>query len=173
MTASIAATALQLAVNQIRVMRIQLLARDNDNASQGSHPTDLQPGDSRQSLSSNSGPSNLDVELDQRTATTDLGSSPESTSTTTQTPTLRQSLENPTTKLTTEQEPTSLPGRLLRGMSTILPVQRLTDDEYLALLQRKRADVDKRLGEIANEEIRIFDWEEKRRRGSAPTGAPA
>jgi hypothetical protein len=78
-------------------------------------------------------------------------------------PTLRESFENPLTRPTREQEAKSLPGKLLRGISTILPVQRLTDDEYLALMERKRREVDKRLREIDAEEIRIFEWEQKRR----------
>ena len=52
----------------------------------------------------------------------------------------------------------SLPGRILGTLSTFLPIQKLSDEEYLSALMRKRAEVDKRLAEIENEEKRIYDY---------------
>ena len=52
----------------------------------------------------------------------------------------------------------SLPGRILGTLSTFLPIQKLSDEEYLSALMKKRAEVDKRLAEIESEEKRIYDY---------------
>jgi len=46
---------------------------------------------------------------------------------------------------------------MIRGLSTFLPVWKLEDEEYLALLLKKKGDVAKRLKEIEAEELRIFE----------------
>ena len=163
-----AATILQLGVNQVRVLRIQLLANRNNAPSDPN--TAVQTQDSLGGVIPSSSTAPISGKLSSHFSDSPaLPSSHPDTATpptSAPTPTLRQSFENPTTQLTIEQQTTSLPGRLLRGMSTILPVQRLSDDEYLELLERKRREVDKRLGEIEAEEMRIFEWEEKRRNAS-------
>lgn len=45
---------------------------------------------------------------------------------------------------------------MIRGLSTFLPVRKLSDDDYLALLNKKKDEVDRRLKEIEQEEWRIF-----------------
>lgn len=52
----------------------------------------------------------------------------------------------------------SLPGRILSSMSTFLPIEKLSDEKYLAALERKRTEVDDRLVEIEREEVRIYDY---------------
>jgi len=43
-------------------------------------------------------------------------------------------------------------------MSTFLPIEKLSDEKYLAALERKRTEVDDRLVEIEREEVRIYDY---------------
>jgi len=38
-----------------------------------------------------------------------------------------------------------------------LPVRKLSDDEYLATLEKKRADLDKRLNAIEEEEVKLYE----------------
>lgn len=71
---------------------------------------------------------------------------------------LRSSLENPTlTAPTPEEESKTLPGRMIRGLATVLPVRKVSDDDYLALLIKKRNEVERRLKEIEQEEWRIYE----------------
>jgi hypothetical protein len=76
---------------------------------------------------------------------------------------LRGSLENSTTTAPLEQQPQTLPGQMIRGLSTFLPVWKLSDEDYLALLLKKKGDVERRLTQIQEEELRIFEEDEKRR----------
>lgn len=68
-------------------------------------------------------------------------------------PSVAGSLEHPTAPTTGN----SLPGRIMQGMTRFLPVRKLSDDEYLATLEKKRADLDKRLSLIDEEELRLFE----------------
>lgn len=52
----------------------------------------------------------------------------------------------------------SLPGRIMRTLSTFLPIQNLSDEEYLEALERKKGEVEKRLLEIEREEGRIYEY---------------
>jgi hypothetical protein len=70
---------------------------------------------------------------------------------------LRSSLEHSTTTAPLEQQPDTLPGQMIRGLSTFLPVWKLSDEDYLALLLKKKGDVERRLKEIEGEEMRIFE----------------
>ncbi|WVF69242.1 hypothetical protein IAT40_004018 [Kwoniella sp. CBS 6097] len=54
----------------------------------------------------------------------------------------------------------SFPERMMTSLSKFLPVRKLSDDEYIATLEKKRADVDKRLREIDEEEKRMYAWAE-------------
>ncbi|WVQ96744.1 hypothetical protein IAU59_003851 [Kwoniella sp. CBS 9459] len=62
----------------------------------------------------------------------------------------------------------SFPERMMTSLSKFLPVRKLSDDEYLATLEKKRADVDKRLGEIEDEERRMYAWAESQGQGQGP-----
>jgi hypothetical protein len=75
---------------------------------------------------------------------------------------LRSSLEHSTVTAPLAQQPDTLPGKMIRGLSTFLPVWKLSDEEYLALLQKKKGDVEKRLKEIEVEEMRIFEADQAR-----------
>ncbi|ADV21777.1 hypothetical protein I305_01820 [Cryptococcus gattii E566] len=57
--------------------------------------------------------------------------------------------------------PPSLPERMMSSLIKVLPVRKLTNEEYLATLEKKRAEVDKRLKEIAEEEMRMYEWAKK------------
>ena len=70
---------------------------------------------------------------------------------------LLSSLEHSTTTAPLDQQPDTLPGKMIRGLSTFLPVWKLEDEEYLALLLKKKGDVERRLKEIEAEELRIFE----------------
>lgn len=59
--------------------------------------------------------------------------------------------------------PPSLPERMMSNLAKVLPVRKLSNEEYLATLEKKRAEVDKRLEEIAEEEIRMYEWAQKQR----------
>lgn len=75
---------------------------------------------------------------------------------------LRSSLEHSTTTAPLEQQPDTLPGKMIRGLSTFLPVWKLSDEDYLALLLKKKGDVERRLGEIEAEELRIFEADQSK-----------
>ncbi|KAI9631944.1 uncharacterized protein MKK02DRAFT_21475 [Dioszegia hungarica] len=62
-------------------------------------------------------------------------------------------LDNPTAPTTAA----SLPGRIMKGLSHALPIRQLSDEEYLATLEKKKRDVAKRLGEIEVEELRLYE----------------
>lgn len=51
----------------------------------------------------------------------------------------------------------------MSNLAKVLPVRKLSNEEYLATLEKKRAEVDKRLEEIAEEEIRMYEWAQKQR----------
>lgn len=78
---------------------------------------------------------------------------------------LRGSLENSTTTAPVDQQAQTLPGKMIRALSTFLPVWKLSDDEYLALLLKKKGEVERKLVKIQEEELRIFEEDEKRRSG--------
>jgi hypothetical protein len=54
----------------------------------------------------------------------------------------------------------SLQARVLNTLGTFLPVRKLTDEEYLATLEKRRFQIGARLKEIEREEIRIFELTE-------------
>jgi hypothetical protein len=62
-------------------------------------------------------------------------------------------LDDPTAPTTAA----SLPGRIMKGLSHALPIRQLSDEEYLATLEKKKRDVAKRLGEIEVEELRLYE----------------
>lgn len=127
LTAGVVTALLQLTVNQFRIVRLQLLARRSQPAAESDTPSTVLPLPS--SLSTQSG--------------FDVG--------------LRASLENPgVLPPTPAEESQTLPGKMIRGLSTFLPVRKLSDEDYLALLVKKRNEVDRRLKEIEEEEWRIF-----------------
>jgi hypothetical protein len=122
LTCALIASSLQLLVNQTRVLRLDLLAR------QDGRPLTT-PNDSGR---------------------------PEEKSTSEQ---VRDSLRNPSRNPEGDKlGDKSLPGRILTTLSTFLPIQKLSDQEYLEALQRKRGEVDTRLAEIEREEGRIYEY---------------
>lgn len=123
LTAAIVTSLLQLSVNQVRVVRLQLLARRA--------PDEAAEVSTRSKTTTNDAPTPFDNSL-------------------------RSSLDNPTTQPPLEEAPGTLPGQMIRGLSTFLPVRKLIDDDYLALLNKKKNEVDRRLKEIEQEEWRIF-----------------
>jgi len=128
---------LQLGVNQLRVTRLRVLARNTSN------------------------PTTLPVDFPSQTQS---AQPPTPTPSNTFSPSLRDSLENPAKKPSTQaEESRSLPARIMAGVTAVLPVRKLSDEEYLAALEKKRAEVDKRLEEIEDEERRIFESESRRR----------
>lgn len=64
-------------------------------------------------------------------------------------------LENPTRPVAEPEK--SLPAKIMGVASAILPVRSLSDQEYLDVLLKKQAGVEKRLVEIAAEEERLFE----------------
>ncbi|CAK9783476.1 hypothetical protein CC85DRAFT_329651 [Cutaneotrichosporon oleaginosum] len=47
-------------------------------------------------------------------------------------------------------------GRVMSVLSHILPVKRLSDEDYLASLEKKRAEVDRRIAEIDSEQLAMW-----------------
>ena len=54
-----------------------------------------------------------------------------------------------------------VPQKIMGALSAFLPVKKLSDEEYLAVLERKRREVDERLEEIQKEELKIFESSQK------------
>jgi hypothetical protein len=63
-----------------------------------------------------------------------------------------EALDNPTAATTAG----SLPGRIMKGLSHALPIRQLSDEEYLATLEKKRRDVNKRVAQIEEEELKLY-----------------
>ncbi|ODN95269.1 hypothetical protein L198_04659 [Cryptococcus wingfieldii CBS 7118] len=61
----------------------------------------------------------------------------------------------------------SLPERMMTSLSTFLPVRKLTNQEYLETLEKKKEGVETRLKEIADEEVRMYEWAD--RQGKQPS----
>ena len=51
----------------------------------------------------------------------------------------------------------SLPARIMSTMSTFLPIRKISDEEYLSALERRRQAMDERIAEIESEEGRMYD----------------
>ncbi|GFZ45293.1 hypothetical protein JCM24511_03019 [Saitozyma sp. JCM 24511] len=156
-TLSLIASALQLSVNQLRITRLHLLARSTET---GANAAELPPQNTS-SQEQNSTP----------TPTTAPGYSSSSSSPSapaprpnvaSQTYTPSSNSESGYTIMSDPTQPVadpenSLPSRIMGFMSAVLPVRRLSDDEYLAALEKQRKEVDGRLREIATEEEKIFE----------------
>ncbi|KAL1412951.1 hypothetical protein Q8F55_000700 [Vanrija albida] len=65
--------------------------------------------------------------------------------------------DNPLKEEGAQRGDAPITSRILGTLSGFLPVRKLTDDDYLATLERKRADVDKRLAEIDAEQLTMFE----------------
>ncbi|OCF42023.1 hypothetical protein I317_04109 [Kwoniella heveanensis CBS 569] len=178
LTSSLIASALQLGVNQLRVFRLKALAKHTDVAvavdldDQRVHSIDVAtaPADS---------PNTSRISPMSSTHPLTAGQPPEQTTGQngdTHTPTIFQSFEdplkahdplhNPSPNSTAQQTHSasaspSFPERMMTSLSKFLPVRKLSDDEYIATLEKKRADVDKRLKEIDDEEKRMYAWAEE------------
>jgi hypothetical protein len=46
---------------------------------------------------------------------------------------------------------------MMSGLSRFLPVRKLSDDEYMATLEKRQGEIDKRLKEIEVEELRFYE----------------
>ncbi|WWD18406.1 hypothetical protein CI109_102856 [Kwoniella shandongensis] len=133
-TSSLIGSILQLSANQLRVFRLEYLAKQSQ-----SQPISSQAPASATGLIPETAAGIYDPSLITNFNEHSLKSN-------TPTPTK----ENPQTP--------SLPEKMMKGLSKFLPVRKLTDDEYLEQLQKKRDDVDKRLREIEDEEKRMYEW---------------
>ncbi|WVR06280.1 hypothetical protein IAU60_003310 [Kwoniella sp. DSM 27419] len=135
-TSALIASVLQLSANQLRVFRLKALAK--------------RAPDDPPSTSTLSGgiPTPDDLQYAQITPTPSTDSS------------ILQSFEDPlkTSNPLTNASPPSLPERMMGSLSKVLPVRKLTNNEYLETLEKKRAEVDRRLKEIDDEEKRMYDW---------------
>jgi hypothetical protein len=134
LTAGLVTSLLQLSANQFRVIRLQILAKRSEAQSQADLETTPFP-------IPNTDGTKTKPEFDMS---------------------LRGSLENPTTTAPLAQQPDTLPGQMIRGLSSFLPVRKLSDEDYLALMLRKKEDVERRLREIEQEEMRIFEADARR-----------
>ena len=74
------------------------------------------------------------------------------------TATISESFEN---SAKTRSDPGSLPSKIMNAMSSFTPVRKLSDEEYLEVLLEKRDEVARRLIEIEDEELRLFDSEKR------------
>ncbi|TXT13509.1 hypothetical protein VHUM_00876 [Vanrija humicola] len=68
-----------------------------------------------------------------------------------------EAFDNPLKEEGAQRGDAPITSRILGKLSSFLPVRKLTDEDYLATLERKRADVDKRLAEIDAEQLTMFE----------------
>ncbi|KAK4684708.1 hypothetical protein P7C73_g5463, partial [Tremellales sp. Uapishka_1] len=120
LTSSLLASLLQFSMNQLRVIRLELLASRNPP------PVPLDP--------------------------------PRSTPDLTTAKAMVTSMERPQKTIpTTAEAQVSLPGRIMNALSHFLPVNKLSDQEYLEVLEKNKAKVARKLQQIEEEELAIFD----------------
>lgn len=67
---------------------------------------------------------------------------------------ISHSFENSTKS---KQDQDSLPSKIMNAMSAFTPVRKLSDEEYLEVLQKKRGEIATRLREIEEEEVDLYD----------------
>ncbi|WVQ80510.1 hypothetical protein IAT38_002615 [Cryptococcus sp. DSM 104549] len=60
-----------------------------------------------------------------------------------------------------EDDTPTLPEMIVLGLSKILPVRKISNEEYLATLEKRKASIQKRLGEIEDEERMMFEAQAK------------
>ncbi|WWC88753.1 uncharacterized protein L201_003666 [Kwoniella dendrophila CBS 6074] len=150
-TSSLIASILQLSVNQARVIRLKTLAKQTLSLDSQSQLEDVstQPMQSTQTSSSNSSP--LDDPIEPKS---DMQSQ------------ITQSFESPIKSSNYDQnilqntlnEKPSFPEKMMNSLTKILPVRKLSNDEYIQTLEKKKQDIEKRLKEIDDEEERMYNW---------------
>nr|XP_019045730.1 hypothetical protein I302_06121 [Kwoniella bestiolae CBS 10118]OCF24660.1 hypothetical protein I302_06121 [Kwoniella bestiolae CBS 10118] len=134
-TSSLIASILQISINQARVIRLKTLAKQS---------TPSLP----QSAS-----------MDDPSATTILPGKDDQVHSQ-----ISQSFEQPlkpplpTTIQEAESQKPTFPEKMMNSLTKFLPVRKLTNEEYVETLEKKRMEVDKRLREIDDEEKRMYDW---------------
>ncbi|WVQ65863.1 uncharacterized protein L199_004041 [Kwoniella botswanensis] len=137
-TSSLIASILQLSINQARVIRLKTLAK-------------------RQSTSTITSPPSP-----QKTLEGSFNDQNQSQSQITQS--FEQPLKNPIPntdiKLESQKHESNVtfPERMMNSLTKFLPVRKLTNEEYVQTLEKKRMEVDKMLREIDEEEKRMYDW---------------
>ena len=149
-TAGLVAGLMQYSVNEVRVVRLQLLAR-------GSRAAEADGGAA-------AGTSGMDAAaVNQAAPDLPTGSTTAIAQTTAARPAngqyapaqpTKQAFDQPLQHDTSTQ---TLPARMMSGLSRFLPVRKLSDDEYMATLEKRRGEIDKRLGEIEKEEMRFYE----------------
>ncbi|EIW73666.1 hypothetical protein TREMEDRAFT_59839 [Tremella mesenterica DSM 1558] len=169
LTASLLAGILQYGTNQSRIIRLRYLASrqsDHDHSlehasspidtastsptSSSSSQTSLNPVVPKESSSSShltgtQGETNWDLTNTRMDMTKSDPKLPGRT--------MRESMADPLAK----DKSDTLPTKILSSLSSFLPIRQLSNEAYLETLQRKRSEVDKRLKEIEEEELRIFE----------------
>ncbi|RXK41602.1 hypothetical protein M231_01101 [Tremella mesenterica] len=166
LTASLLAGILQYGTNQSRIIRLRYLASrqfDHDlslehasspihtaSASSSSSPqTSLNPLVPKEGSSSSHTGTRGETDWDRTNSRLDM------TKSDSKLPgrTMRESMADPLAK----DKSDTLPTKILSSLSSFLPIRQLSNEAYLETLQRKRSEVDKRLKEIEEEELRIFE----------------
>ncbi|KAK8858517.1 hypothetical protein IAR55_002744 [Kwoniella newhampshirensis] len=138
-TSTLIGSILQLSTNQLRVFRLEYLAK--------------QPQPRRETRSISSLAGSPSSSLDGSTTNIEFEKYDPSLSTNFN----ENLLKSSSTTINPNQTP-SLPEKMMSGLSKFLPVRKLSNEEYLEQLEKKRADVDKRLKEIEDEEKRMYAW---------------
>ena len=70
--------------------------------------------------------------------------------------TIMDVFENPTRQVSASEADRSLPARMMRWLSAVLPVRKLSDTEYMTKLEEKRREIDEKLRVLETEEERLF-----------------
>ena len=157
MTLALIASALQLSVNQLRITRLHLLARSTQTGA--NEPNYITRNDPIAGAG-------LDTNTNNRVGVVEVDIASIRTFPSTQRciPNihtllkLRVQLHHHVRPDPAGRRPRKLPAEPHIGsMSAVLPVRRLSDDEYLAALEKQRKEVDGRLREIAAEEEKISE----------------
>jgi hypothetical protein len=67
-----------------------------------------------------------------------------------------ESFEDPAKPAGERRGDAPITGRLMGVLSHVLPVRRLSDEDYLASLEKKRGEVDRRIAEIDEEQLAMW-----------------
>ncbi|WWC62479.1 uncharacterized protein I303_105075 [Kwoniella dejecticola CBS 10117] len=158
-TSSLIATLLQLSINQSRVLRLKTLAKQSSSGI----PISSSISSSNQTPSTASSPSSIsNAKTNSNPSDSSLSSSTTVQPGDTQSQ-ITKSFEDPLKPpeemiAKSNMEKPSFPETMMNSLTKFLPVRKLTNEEYIQTLEKKRADVDKRLKEIDEEEKRMYDW---------------
>ncbi|WWC70683.1 uncharacterized protein I206_104634 [Kwoniella pini CBS 10737] len=136
-TSSLITSIIQLSINQIRIIRLKTLAKQSiqlENKDKDKNSIIFSKSHKEYNSSFNESQSQIIKSFEDN---------------------LRPSDEE-ITKSNIEKP--SFPEKMMNSLTKFLPVRKLTNEEYIQTLEKKKDDINKRLKEIDEEEKRMYDW---------------